>query len=70
MRKYTGTQAAADSIDRDLYRLMVYAERMVEDSSTPRGEKTKWQEAVRKISAARAPVRSMMHPQDRDETVG
>lgn len=68
-RKFTATQAAADAIDCDLYRLMSRAEFMSENTKLHPSERRHWYEAYRAISAARSPVRAIMHPQTRDETV-
>ena len=67
-RKFTETQAEADAIDRDLHRLMSRAECLSERKSLPLGERQKWRDAYLKVSAARSPVREMMHPKTRDET--
>ncbi len=69
-RAYTATQAEANSIDCALYRLMSRAERMSEDTSLGRSERRRWYEAYLALSAARSPIRCMMHPQTLEETVG
>ena len=51
----------ADSFDCDLAHLIDRAERLVREDQ-------KWREAMLILMQARAPVRSMMHYEDREKT--
>lgn len=68
MRVYTKSQSAADAADFALFHELCKAERLSEDRSLPLKERIKWREAWRSIDSARRTVRSMMHPETRNET--
>lgn len=56
----TETEKKADAFDRDLYRLIIRADRGGKD----------WYEVTSRLISARAYVRQLMHPDDRKGTEG
>lgn len=64
-KRRTKTETQAGDLDYRLYRVIFEAERLRRQSHTG----NKWHDVVQALRAARLPIRALMHPADREETI-
>lgn len=66
----TKSEKQANQMDMDVYRMMTWAEREADEFhvGSPRGKL--WKRAADALNACRAPLRQLMHEDDRKDTAG